>query len=150
MGSRYALRSLECAIGYDCRRLEDGRKAVFRHTALSRRARMEFYERRDMMSVLESSLIAYAAFSSHIRVSPEAALDSIGIDRKSLLRIAFPYVDMSGDGNKDKIDPSSEYDQYFDELDAMENARKERESRDEKHLDDDGKNDDGVKSQEMI
>lgn len=110
METRYALRELESAIGYDCRRLEDGRTAVFRHTGLHRRLRRDFYERRDVIAYYHTAFIAFAAGSAG---RPER-LDEAEETRQSLLQTAFPYI------NFDQNRPRQEtYDDLFDELDAI-------------------------------
>lgn len=113
MESRYALRELECAIGYDCRFLADGRKAVFRHTSLHKRARRDFYARRDVLMVLQATLLSAASLGSHPRANLKTAADLVIESRKNLIHIAFPYLE------NEPVKPQKEdYDAYFDELEA--------------------------------
>lgn len=115
MESRYALRSIEGVIGFDSRRLEDGRRAVFRHTIFHKRMRFDFFERRDAMYVLGSKLVSASALLSHPRASFQYAAEYVGEIRDSLARVAFPYV-----ARKPAKKDGHEYDKYFDELDELE------------------------------
>lgn len=119
MGSRYALREVEASIGYDCRRLDGGRRASFRHTFLHKRSRRDLLERRDLLRVLGSSYVAMAALSADPRMDLDASLEAIGDVRESLLKSAFPYM-------KAKAKPKKyeDYSEYFDELDELERMEK--------------------------
>jgi hypothetical protein len=118
--SRYALRELEGAIGYDCRRLEDGRRALFRHTLVHRIARRSFLERRDMMAVMGLSYSSLSSFAANPRLEIDASREVVGGARKALLEIAFPYLDF-GDDKKPKT--YEDYSEYFDELDEIEASK---------------------------
>ena len=130
MESRYALREIEGAIGYDCRRLEDGRRALFRHTLVHRMARRAFFERRDMMAVMGLSYSALSSFAANPRLDIDASRDVVGGARKSILEIVFPYLDF-GDDKKPKT--YEDYSEYFDELDAIEAAKSAGPVGDEPH-----------------
>ena len=119
MESRYALREFEGAIGYDCRLLEDGRKAVFRHTWIHRRCRRYILERRDLISVMQCGIMSSASILSHGKIDVDSAIESIDGRRRSMLKIAFPYIRFDGDRGKEV-----DYDQYFDELDEIEASKK--------------------------
>lgn len=119
MESRYALREFEGAIGYDCRLLEDGRKAVFWHTWIHRRCRRDILERRDLISVMQCGIMSSASILSHGKIDVDSAIESIDERRRFMLRIAFPYVRFGGDAGKDV-----DYDRYFDELDEIEASKK--------------------------
>lgn len=121
MESRYALRELEGVIGLDLRRLEDGRRAVFRHTPLHRRTKRDFFERRDAMAVLSASLMAYAALGNRMEVTWQSCRDTVDEERRMLSEMAFPYLGSSEKSAKD--DGAGKYDEYFDELDAIEEAK---------------------------
>jgi len=149
--SRYALRETEGAIGYDCRLLSDGRRALFRHTALHARSRREFLERRDTMLVLTASMVSNASLLSNPRLDPKLAADIVSDIRSSLLRTAFPYLSMGDDENKEHSRDT--YDEYFDELDAIEKAEVgEKAKNTEKHDDshNEGIGEDGATGPEMI
>lgn len=126
MGSRYALRETEGAIGLDCRRLMDGRAAVFRHTPIHKRSRRDFLERRDTMSVLVSSMTATASICSRPGISLDSAVGMVNGIRTSLIKTVFPYLDVDDSSANAK---EEDYDAYFDELDRIEEEeRKEREN----------------------
>lgn len=116
MESRYALRGLQGAIGNDCRRLEDGRKAVFRHTVLHKRARIDYYERRDAMLVLHASFMSVASLGSHARVDLEKAAEIVDEDRRMFIQVAFPYVHVE---HKKTMSEEEENEMLFDEYEAM-------------------------------
>ena len=118
MESRYALREIEGAIGLDCRRLRDGRVAVFRHTHIHRRTRREFLERRDIMSVLLAGMMSTASIGSRAGIPLSSAYEAVNGVRSSLIRTAFPYVDMDGDQQPREV-ATDDYDVYFDELDRI-------------------------------
>lgn len=111
MESRYALRELEGAIGYDCRCLPDGRRAIFRHTGLHRSLRREFFERRDLMAAMQSSFVAAAAAGAGRR----AAFDIVEAKRRDMLQVMFPYIhfDAPAPVRTESIDD------LFDELDSI-------------------------------
>ncbi len=124
--SRYALREIECAIGYDCRMLEDGRKAVFRHTAVHKRSRRSILERRDLMLVIGASYVSSSAIASSLRISSESAYNVVEDRRTALMKTAFPYLGIDEKDEKDEWEnDTSVYDKCFDELDAMEEEGKE-------------------------
>lgn len=118
MASRYALREAEGAIGYDCRRLEDGRRALFRHTAVHRRARRDVLERRDLSAVLGATYVAAAARAANPRLDVDRASDAVADVRESFVRAAFPYLRQEPRRPRGYDD----YGEYFDELDAIESA----------------------------
>ena len=125
MGSRYALRELECAIGYDCRGLEDGRRAEFRHTGIHRRAKRNLLERRDAIAVYGFTTCAMAAASSHQRINLSKAIDTIESARCNIVSTAFPYL--SGKEAPVRVRQQT-MDEMFDELDeiiAKEKSQKE-------------------------
>lgn len=119
MESRYALRELEGAIGYDCRRLEDGRPAVFRHTLLHKRAKRGFYERRDAMLVLHASYIAMSALAANPRLDLDVVRDILKDQRSALVNTALPYLKEKEPEEETKEQKTSRYDRYFDELDRI-------------------------------
>ena len=116
MESRYALREIEGAIGYDCRTLEDGRRASFRHTLIHRKARREFFERRDLVMVMQSTYLAMASLSANMRVDLDAARSIAASNRRALVRAAFPYMP---EEKKEEVPKEQMYDAYFDELDDI-------------------------------
>lgn len=116
MESRYALREIEGAIGYDCRTLEDGRRASFRHTLFHRKARRDFFERRDLVMVMQSTYLAMASLSANMRVDLDAARSIAASNRRALVRAAFPYMP---EEKSEIIDKDTGYDEYFDELDEI-------------------------------
>lgn len=120
MGSRYALRELEGAIGYDCRRLEDGRRAVFRHTAIHKKARQAFFERRDLLRVLVASYASTASFAANPRFDTDVSIDVVKGGRSDLVKAAFPYLKTKEDDATKSYD---DYSAYFDELDAIEASK---------------------------
>lgn len=117
MGSRYALREVEGAIGYDCRRLADGRRAVFRHTALHKAARHSILDRKDELSATIASYVAISSLASNPRFEIDAAKDAVKESWSSIVKVAFPYVEA-----RKETGPKSyeDYSAYFDELDAIE------------------------------
>lgn len=114
--SRYALRSLECAIGYDCRRLQDGREARFRHTFLHRRMKMAFFERRDVILMAQASLLSSSSISSSHGADFGSAVEIVSGRRSDLSEALFPYLKRD---EPKKIDGQT-IDELFDELDEME------------------------------
>ena len=121
MASRYALRELEGAIGYDCRRLRDGRPALFMHTFLHRRARRDFFERRDLVDYLRMSYMSMSCISSNPRISIDEAIDVVAERRSSFMKAIFPYIDIDVNaGKKPKEMKYEDYSEYFDELDRLE------------------------------
>ena len=127
MGSRYALRETEGAIGLDCRRLHDGRVAMFRHTRIHRRTRRDFLERRDTMSILAATMLSTASIGSRPGIELRSVYESVNGTRMSLVKTMFPYLDMGEEphANDASVD---DYDVYFDELDRIEEEeRKARE-----------------------
>ena len=122
MESRYALREAQCAIGYDCRRLDDGRRAVFRHTKLHKLSRQYCLELEDIKSIMSSSVISSAAISSHGRIDISSAINNVIDCRKKLISISFPYLDI--EGNKTSVE-DGDYDKYFEKLDEMKKHREE-------------------------
>lgn len=114
MGSRYALREVEVAIGYDCRRLDGGRRALFRHTGLHKRARRNVLERRDLILALSSSYMATSSLASNPRMDVGSSIDVLQDKREALIQSLFPYF------KTDRREKSYEdYDKYFDELDEL-------------------------------
>lgn len=130
MESRYALRELESVIGYDCRRLEDGRKAVFRHTGLHRRARRDYYERLDMKAAMQANLFAFGTRSMSLATVEERRMDLLGV--------LFPYISFEAP----KVQVES-IDDLFDELDAI-IARQEQQKAMETQTDGDSSSKDGI------
>ena len=124
MESRYALREFEGAIGYDCRLLEDGRKAVFLHTWIHRKCRRDILERRDLISVMQCGIMSSASILSHGKIDVDSAIESIDERRRFMFKIAFPYSRFYGDTGKDV-----DYDRYFDELDEIEASKKDSSTR---------------------
>lgn len=112
---------MEGAIGYDCRRLEDGRRAYFSHTTLHRRLKRAFFERRDAMFLIHASFISTASMGSNPRLDFKSSYDIVEGSRRSLLKMAFPYLKIEETPNKPE-----NYDAYFDELDAIEEAQKKQ------------------------
>ena len=115
------MREFEGAIGYDCRRLEDGRRALFRHTYVHKRTKRDVIERRDAICMLQASLMSSAGISSHYRIDVDLAFDVISDIRSKLFYLTFPY-----DGYRATPHKSDEYDEYFDELDRLDALRKEQ------------------------
>lgn len=93
--SRYALRELQGAIGYDCRRLHDGRAAEFRHTFIHRRIRRDFFERQDAITAINAALMAVSSLGSHVRVDICEASNIANSSRSLLMKAIFPYVDFA-------------------------------------------------------
>ena len=120
MESRYALREIEGAIGYDLRKLEDGRKAVFRHTWLHKRLKRDFFERRDVSMVMACAFVAKACLASRPGLDTASAYDMAEEGRKSMVYVMFPYIksDSSSGESSEKTGKDS-YDAYFDELEAI-------------------------------
>ena len=123
MESRYALREIQGAIGRDCRKLEDGRRAVFRHTHLHKAARRYILERADLITVMYSSVISASAVASHHRIDVKSALDRIIESRRELINVAFPYFDLD---KKQEDVSNEEYDKYFDMLEKIEKEKEEK------------------------
>lgn len=117
------MREIEGAIGYDSRLLEDGRRAIFRHTALHRRSRRDFFERKDLMLLLHSSFISNASIGANPRIGLKDAFDMSEQCRRSFVKVAFPYLDID-----DSPSVPEDYDMYFDELDEIEKAKRSAES----------------------
>lgn len=115
MGSRYALREVEVAIGYDCRRLDDGRRAFFRHTALHRRSRRDVLERRDLILALSSTYMATSSLASNPKMDVDSSIDVLADKRNELVQFLFPYFKAE---KKEKT--YEDYGKYFDELDEIE------------------------------
>lgn len=113
------MRELEGAIGYDCRRLEDGRKAVFRHTWIHRKARREILERRDLIAVLQTSLCSVSALSSHYRLKIDSVVDFIEKRRIDMVRAVFPYVRVEDSKPSESTIKGQTIDELFDELDEI-------------------------------
>ena len=109
------MRELEGAIGYDCRFLNDGRRAVFRHTALHKRSRRAFFERRDAMLLLHSSFVSNASLGANPRLDLKDSSEMVDKCRRSFIKMAFPYLEID-----EKPSEPKDYDAYFDELDAIE------------------------------
>lgn len=126
MASRYALRELEGAIGLDCRTLRDGRKAEFLHTALYKRAKREFFERRDSIEYLRMSYMSVSCISANLRMDLDRMLDSVSRNRVALLSAMFPYVEFDADQENQKDGGGDvryeDYEKYFDELDELEKS----------------------------
>lgn len=106
---------LEDAIGYDCRRLHDGRAAVFKHTYLHRIARRAFFERRDSILILMTSSVLNACVGSHPKFNVKASLEAVEKNREDLISTMFPYLEDEVHEREKK-----DYSAYFDELDAYE------------------------------
>ena len=84
----------------------------------------DYFERRDVIFVLNASMMSVAALGSHAKININSALDITHSDRSDLVRAVFPYLE-TGKGKKE----NENYDVYFDELDAIIEA-KERMKRD--------------------
>ena len=128
MESRYALRELEGVIGRDSGRLDDGRRALFRHTAFHRRLKRDFFERRDAIDVARVSFLSVSAMFSNPRVSLRDASDAIGDLRMKMLRTVFPYMDFK---DVPKRVDEDDLDRYFDELEEIEAKKKAEASKSE-------------------
>ena len=137
MESRYALRELEGAIGYDCRRLEDGRPAVFRHTSLHKRARRDYFELQDVKTAMRCSFVAAAARGARPTIGSEASASMAEEGRIALLKVLFPY------NTFDKAPEVKEqsFDELFDELDMISENLKRKQQNDEKAAADSGNGD---------
>ena len=96
---------------------------MFRHTGIHRRSRRSFFERRDTMLLLQSAFVSNASMGSNPRLDIKESLGIVEDSRRSFIKIAFPYLRID-DGPKEPKD----YDEYFDELDAIE-AQKEAEKK---------------------
>lgn len=92
---------------------------MFRHTGIHRRSRRSLFERRDAMLLLQSAFVSNASMGSNPRLNIKESLGIVEDSRRSFIKIAFPYLRID-DGLKEPKD----YDEYFDELDAIE-AQKE-------------------------
>lgn len=115
MESRYALRSLECAIGYDSRRLHDGRRAIFRHTPIHMRFRMDFMERRDMILLMQTSSICMAMLGANPAIDASRAADSAEAIRTSLFSQTLPYMRTE----RRNVSQEDAIEEGFDELDRI-------------------------------
>lgn len=82
---------------------------MFRHTALHRRAKREFFERRDLALLLHASMVSAAC---------DGKSGSLSAARMELTSALFPYVNVGQAQNE------ANYDQYFDEIDAIEAEKK--------------------------
>jgi len=68
---------------------------------------------------MNATVVSTAGIGSHPRVDARAAADLMLDDRRSLVHMAFPYLEETENPRKDV-----DYDAYFDELDALEEERK--------------------------
>ena len=75
------------------------------------------------MLILQSSFVSNASFGANPRLDMGKISDSMERCRVALVKIAFPYMDV----NESPSEPEN-YDVYFDELDALEEARKAAET----------------------
>ena len=75
------------------------------------------------MLLLQSSFVSNASFGANPRLDMEKSSDSMERCRLALVKMAFPYMDV-----EDNASEPENYDVYFDELDAIEAARKAEES----------------------
>lgn len=113
------MRTLECAIGYDSRTLPDGRRALFRHTALHMRAKTDFFERRDMITVMVASLLSFSSQSSNPRMEINSGMKIVHDKRESLFDVVFPYSSKGQNAHEAEAGSAPSYDELFDELDAI-------------------------------
>lgn len=88
---------------------------MFRHTGIHRRSRRNLFERRDAMLLLQSAFVSNASMGSNPRLDIKESLGIVEESRRSFIKIAFPYLRID-DGPQEHKD----YDEYFDELDAIE------------------------------
>jgi len=72
---------------------------------------------------MQTYIMSSAALSSHRGIDLDNAIDSISNMRSQMFKIMFPY-----EKTKPKANKTDEYDEYFDELDMIDAARKEREA----------------------
>lgn len=68
---------------------------------------------------MQCGIMSSASILSHGKIDVDSAIESIDERRRSMLRIAFPYLRFGGDAGKDV-----DYDRYFDELDEIEASKK--------------------------
>lgn len=113
------MRTLECAIGYDSRTLPDGRRALFRHTALHMRAKMGFFERRDLITVMVASLQSFSSQSSNPRMEINSGMKIVRDKREALFDVVFPYSSKGQNAHEAESGSAPSYDELFDELDAI-------------------------------
>lgn len=66
------------------------------------------------MLLLQSSFLSNASLGSHWRIDLKDSADMLERCRQSLIRIAFPYLEMKEEPKKEES-----YDAYFDELDEI-------------------------------
>lgn len=92
---------------------------MFRHTGIHRRSKRNLFERRDAMLLLQSAFVSNASIGSNPRLDIKEVLDIVEDSRRSFIKIAFPYLRIYDSPQEPK-----DYDEYFDELDAIE-AQKE-------------------------
>jgi hypothetical protein len=96
---------------------------MFRHTGIHRRSKRNLFERRDAMLLLQSSFVSNSSMGSNPRLDIKESLEIVEECRRSFIKMAFPYLRID-DGQKEH----KNYDEYFDELDAIE-AQKEAEKK---------------------
>lgn len=96
--------------------------AKFAHTYLHRRAKRDFFERRDLMSFMMASYVAKSAFASSRYVDFDDAVATLGSIRDSAMKMMFPYVSI--EEKKRNPERYEDYEEYFDELDAIEAEKK--------------------------
>ena len=66
------------------------------------------------MLLLQSSFLSNASLGSHWRIDLKDSADMLERCRQSLIRIAFPYLEIKEEPMKE-----DSYDAYFDELDEI-------------------------------
>lgn len=65
--------------------------------------------------LLQSAFVSNASIGSNPRLDIKEVLDIVEECRRSFIKIAFPYLRIDDDPQEPK-----DYDEYFDELDAIE------------------------------
>lgn len=70
------------------------------------------------MSILGATVVSTASLGSHQRIDVRSATEITCSNRRTLIEVAFPYLEAGQTVSKE-----SDYDAYFDELDALEKAR---------------------------
>jgi len=79
------------------------------------------------MSILAASMLANASLLSGPRIDPGVASETVRAIRTSLLKTAFPYLNMEKE-EPEKLE-TNELDEYFDELDAISAAESEEKAK---------------------
>ena len=105
----------------DTRHLEDGRRAIFRHSRVLKRAKHDFFERKEAMMIVQSSMLSASALGASMRLDIKSAMEVVEKRRNRLLKAAFPYLEI------DSAPPrKNDSDKYFDMLDRLKAEREKK------------------------